>query len=396
MTLNEFCKDSWIEVKDGEKTYRKSRHCYEKEIDIYRAIARWQLDQAEKRLHKIESRAADNEKDIKKQIVVKAYLLKKKACLIKQFQERGESTAFSSSENERFMKCLICGVGRNRAVWREIRNFVYYRRGRNNWEDGLSECFHIMFERNLLYLFSFNLEKVEHPDNETVMRQVSGYIGKCLYSAEIMKECLFGENTAEELPADLDETIFNGDADKILSYIFSLFEKACHEMRIYAFVHEAISAGKRKSDVARKHKNRLRAYISECLSEEDPEIPEILEPSHAAMITDYIEESLGEGEECRIVICLKDEHNTAVQRITSLFEEARNRLKLNNFIAENKACIDKRSGSSFFKYEEAELIKFIRQRLNEITENISYFRNVKAEYIADEIGRMICEKEISV
>jgi hypothetical protein len=114
------------------------------------------------------------------------------------------------------------------------------------------------------------------------------------------------------------------------------------------------------------------------------------------MITDYIEESLGEGKECRIVICLKDEHNTAVQRITSVFEEARKQLKLNNFIGENKACIDKRSRSSFFKYEEAELIKFIRERLNRITENVDYFKDVTPKYIADEIGRMIYEKEISV
>ncbi|GEM_PF-1819639 len=67
MTLDEFCKDSWIEVKDSEKTYRKSRHCYEKEIDLYRAIARWQFDQVEKRLHRIES-AGDEHKEIRKAV----------------------------------------------------------------------------------------------------------------------------------------------------------------------------------------------------------------------------------------------------------------------------------------------------------------------------------------
>ncbi len=115
------------------------------------------------------------------------------------------------------------------------------------------------------------------------------------------------------------------------------------------------------------------------------------------MITDYAEESLSdEKEKRRIVIRLKNEHKTVVQRMKSLFEKARKQLKLDNFISENIACIDKHSGSPFFKYEKAELINFISKRLNEITENITYFQDVTPKYIADEIGRMICEKEISV
>jgi len=396
MTLNDFCKDSWIPVKDGEKTYRKSRHCYEKEIDLYRAIARWQFDQVEKKLHKIETEAADDEKEEKKLKLIKLYLIKKKACLIKQFQESGESTAFSSWENENFMKCLICGIGRNRAVWREIKSFFYCHRSRNNWNDGLSECFNILAEINLFYLLSFDLEKVRERDNENVMNLLAGYIAKCVYPREILKIYIgrgFGEIGDDYEPEGsvllIDPAVF----EKISDYMFSLLEKASRENMSYAFVHESLSARKSKSDLARKHKNRLREYILECLTKEEHEI---LEPSHAAMITDYIEESLGEGEECRIVICLKNEHKTAVQRITSLFEEARKQLKLDNFIAENKACIDKRSRSSFFKYEEAELIKFIRERLNRITENVDYFKDVTPKYIADEIGRMIYEKEISV
>jgi len=387
MMLNGFCKGSWIEVENGGKKYRKSRHCCEKEIDLYCSIVRWQSGQVKKRLHKIDSNATDNDNH-------KKILIKKRDCLSKQFEEFCKSAAFYSSENEILMKCLICGIARNRAVWREIRSFFYCCYSRNNWEDGLSECFQILSEKNLYYLFSLNLEKVGYGDNETVMKQISGYIGKCLYSRDILKEYLGEEPPAgmiddEDIPTD--EPL--PDGEDILSYIFSLFEKACHEITIYAFIHESLSARKRKSDLARQHKNRLSEYIRGCLTKEEHEI---LEPFHADMITDYIEDSLSEGDDRDIVISLKNEHKKAVYVIKSVFENARKKLNPDNFISENIAGINRHSRSSFFKYEETELINFIRPVLNKISENITYFQDVTPKYIADEIGRMITEKEISL
>ncbi len=102
------------------------------------------------------------------------------------------------------------------------------------------------------------------------------------------------------------------------------------------------------------------------------------------------------SEERRVVIHLKHEHKTAIQRIMSVFEQARKCLKLDNFISENKACIDKHSRSSFCEYEAAELAEFIARRLNGIIENITYLQCVTPEYIADDIARMICEKQIVV
>jgi len=352
MMLNGFCKDSWLEVKDGAKTYRQSRHCYEKGFDLYRSVGSWQI------------------------------------------RQRDKSDEFSPLENEILMKCLICGISRNRTVWREISSFFYCRYSRNNWEDGLSECFQILSEKNLSYLFSLDLKKVRRGNNKTVMKQISGYIGKCLYSRDILREYI-GKNLPAEIIDDeysvTDEPL--PDGEDILTYVFSLFEKACHEITIYAFIHESLSARKRKSDLARQHKNRLREYISESLTKEEHEI---LEPFHADMITDYIEDSLSEGEDRDIVISLKKEHKEAVDRIKSLFENARKKLNPDNFISENAAGIDRHSRSSFFKYEETELINLIRLELNKITENISYFQGITPKYIADEIGRMIFEKEISL
>ncbi len=289
MTLNEFCKDSWIEVievEDGGKKYRKSMHCHEKEIDLYRSIAHWQFDQAEKRLDKIKS-AAGNDKE-------KRNLLKKKVYLLKQFQESGESDGFSSLENNILMKCLICGVARNRRVCWEIRNFFYFHRSRNNREEGLSECFQILFDKNLSYLFSFDLEKVTERDNENVMKHLSGYIAKCLYPRDILKIYIgerFGEiGDEDESTVYVDPSILN----KISDHIFRLFERAYLESPMYAFIHESVSDRKYRSDVSRRQKSNLKKYIEKCLTEKEHFI---LEPFHAGMITDYIEESLSEGEE---------------------------------------------------------------------------------------------------
>jgi hypothetical protein len=167
MTLNQFCKDSWIKTEDG---YYISRHCCKEKLDLYWAIARWQLDQVNKRLRKIETETADDENEEKRRKFIKLYLLKKKAYLIKQFQEIGESQTLSPSENGTLQKCLICGVARNRKVWRKIKAFVYSYCSRNSWEDRLSECFDVLSEKNLSYLFSFKLERVTHRDNENVMR----------------------------------------------------------------------------------------------------------------------------------------------------------------------------------------------------------------------------------
>lgn len=287
-TLNRFCKDSWIVVRDGDKIYYISRHCCKEELDLYFAIARWQLDQVDKRLRKIGSETADD-KELK---FIRLYLLKKKEHLLQQFQKSGESQTFSSSENETLQKCLICGVARNRKVWREIKHFVYSYCSRNSWEDRLSECFHVLVEKNLSYLFSFNLKKIEHRDNENVMRQLSGYINRCLYARDILKECIF-KTIVEEIPYDFDVIISSEQGDKILKYIFNLFEKARHEITIYAFIHEALAGRKRKSALARQHKKRLSDYIRKQLEKDEHPI---LEPFHAAMIADYIEESLSEGE----------------------------------------------------------------------------------------------------
>ena len=99
MTLNQFCKDSWIVVRDGDRIYYISRHCCKEELDLYWAIARWQLEQVDKRLRRIRTETAGDKKEEKKQKFIKSYLSKKQACLIEQFQESGESQTFSPSEN---------------------------------------------------------------------------------------------------------------------------------------------------------------------------------------------------------------------------------------------------------------------------------------------------------
>jgi|GEM_PF-3207816 len=342
MTLNEFCKDSWIKTEDR---YYVSKHCYENEIDLYSAIARWQ----DKKL--------------------------------------------SPSENDKLVKCLICGVFANRRIWREVREkLLRFCRTRYDWEDGLSECFQILVERNLFYLSSFDLKKVECRDNENVMKLLSGYIAGCLYPREILRIFFgmqFGEigDDKQAEPSIPDDPAF---LEKISDDMFSLFEKACVHSPMYAFIHESVINRKYRSEVSRRQKSNLKKYIGKCLTEKEHPI---LDPFHAGMITDYIEESLAEGDKHPLIIRLRNEHETAVQRIITVSEEARSLFRLDNFISE---ILSGDAPSPFSEIERNALIEYMRANLGKVIENIAYLKKVTPGYIVDEIERMIAEGKISV
>jgi hypothetical protein len=344
MTLNEFCKDSWIETEDG---YYVSKHCCKEKIDLYSAIAQWQ-----------------NKK-------------------------------LSPSENDTLVKCLICGVFANRRIWREVKEkLLFICPTRYDWENGVSECFQILVERNLFYLLSFDLEKVRDRDNENVMKLLSVYIARCLYPREILR--IYLGRKFEEIGDEYD--LLPGSVliikpeilEKISADMFSMFEKACVQSPMYVFIHESVINRKYRSDTSRRQKSNLKKYIAQCLTEKEHQI---LDPSHAGMITDYIEECLADGDEHPLIIRLREEHETAIERIISVFEEARNLFKLDNFISE---ILSGDEPSPFSEIERNALKEYIRANLGKVIENITYLKKVTPGYIVDEIERMIAEGKISV